>query len=115
MYKTLGTVFASEIEYENRIKRSFLVKIRVLIKQILGTGFSLKEKYRYINEVINDNDVQRVLSDFPLEKCPADVWLVLTLMKNKRVVLLMSTLGLKEALDSYPKLRVIIRRLRGLQ
>lgn len=115
MYKTLGTVFVSETEYENRVKRSFLVKIRVLIKQILGTDFSLKEKYRYINEVINDNDVQRILSDFPLEKCPADVWLVLTLIKNKRVVLLMSTLGLKEALDSYPKLRVMIRRLRGLQ
>ena len=98
--------------YELRVKRSFLVKVRVLFKQILSSDMSKKEKRAAIEKIVNDETVVEVIKDFPVEKCVFDTRIILEQVKEKRIGRLILLLKAKILADKMPAIRSTLNRMR---
>ena len=98
-----------------RLIRTFLVKVRVLIKQIIASDLRLNAKLKLIYDTISNETIQECLNEYPIEKCKRDTRMVLVLMKKKAYKRLYVLLYTKNVLDTSPRIRGLIRKLRGLQ
>ena len=115
MMRQLAVILDDPLIYEDRVKRSFLVKIRVLIKQIVASTMSHSDKYKCVTDVVNNPQVREAVSQYPISLCVPDVKVVLTLIKKKKIQTLIMLMTCKQWVDSSPGLRTALRRIRGLQ
>lgn len=53
-----------------RIDRSFLMKIRILLRLIVFSDYSYPRKIKEIKKVLNDKLVQQVLNNYPISRYP---------------------------------------------
>ncbi len=77
---------------ENRVERSFLMKIRVAIRHIVMSELSRKEKLRQIREILDNDTVKTVLCNYPIETYGRSMRLLMSSMRKrnaKTVYLLM--------------------------
>lgn len=70
---------------EQRMWRSFLMKIRVAIRHIVLSDLSYKEKLLQIEEILCNDIVSRVLRNYPIEAYGRSMRLLAQMMRQKRI------------------------------
>ena len=70
---------------ENRIERSFLMKLRVAIRHIVLSDLKRKEKYRQIKEILENDTVKSVLNKYPIETYIPSMRLLAKKMRSQSV------------------------------
>lgn len=89
--------FGLKKEAEKRIERSFLMKIRVLIRLIVTTeGMSRKEKIESIKSILDNEIVHEVLGSYPITFYIPAIRILMKLMYNKNVVSVYYLMRLRE-------------------
>lgn len=78
-------LYGLEDKVEYRVERSFLMKIRVTIRHIVLSDLPRKEKYKQIEEILNNSTVESVLSNYPIENYVFSMRLLMKQMRKKRV------------------------------
>lgn len=70
---------------ENRIERSFLMKLRVAIRHIVLSDLKRKEKFRQIKEILENDTVKSVLNKYPIETYIPSMRLLAKKMRSQSV------------------------------
>ncbi len=69
----------------HRVERSFLMKVRLAIRQIVLSDISGQEKYLQIKKILQDETVGEVLAQYPIGKYTPSMRLLTIMMKAKNI------------------------------
>lgn len=85
-------------EAEMRIERSFLMKIRVIIRLIVtDNDLPRAEKIQSIRNILRDETVHRSLTSYPIESYIPAIRVLVILMREKKVVLVYFLMRFRES------------------
>ena len=68
-----------------RMQRSFLMKVRVAIRHIVLSDLSRKEKFRQLKEILANEKIKKVLSEYPIGSYHFSMRLLMKQMKRQNV------------------------------
>lgn len=78
-----------------RLQRSFLSRIRVLLRLIAFSSLSRKEKIAEIKRVLNNDVLQDVLNEYPIDSFDKTVSILVKAMKKRNAVAVLNVIKLR--------------------
>ena len=95
---------------EQRMQRSFLMKVRLAIRHIVLANIRSKKKLEELKAILENEMLQSVLATYPIEKFVPLMHLLFKHMRAKRVVIVYAFMWLRENARKYEMLKKILKK-----